>query len=86
MCASFVGNLAITKEYNVRRHYKTTHASKHAALVEQLQQKAVSDMKKKLGLEQKLLFRANTTAEAADRASFKVAHIIAKSWRLGRIR
>jgi len=73
--------VAVVKEYNIRRHYETKHSSKYASVVGELRQHTVSEMKKTLSSEQKSLFKVSAQAEAATRASYKVAHLVATSSR-----
>lgn len=81
VCLICGGNVAVIKEFNLRRHFETKHQDKLKNLsVEQKLQK-VEELKKNLTSQQTFFTWAKSQSEAAVKASFIVAEEIAKSAR-----
>lgn len=81
VCLLCGGNVAVMKEYNLRRHYETKHEDKckNLGTVQKLQK--VEELKKNLTSQQTFFTKAKPQSEAAVKASFIVAEEIAKSGR-----
>ena len=76
VCLVCGANAAVTKEYNIRRHYETKHYEKCKSL--DVKQK----MKRSLVSQQTMFIKEKSKSEAAVKASFIVVTEIAKSARL----
>lgn len=74
-------NVAITKEYNIRRHYETKHHDKYKDLDMTQRRQKVEEMKRSLVSQQNMFKKATSQSEAAVKASYIVAAEIAKSAR-----
>ncbi|KAM3855168.1 general transcription factor II-I repeat domain-containing protein 2-like isoform 2-T3 [Vipera latastei] len=79
MCLVCGANVAVLKEYNMRRHYEAKHQDNFKNLNIQQKLKKVEEFKKRL-MSQQHMFRKSQN-EAAVKASFIVAEEIAKSAR-----
>ncbi|XP_039190545.1 general transcription factor II-I repeat domain-containing protein 2-like [Crotalus tigris] len=79
MCLVCGGNVAVLKEYNMRRHYETKHRDSYKNLNIQQKLKVVEEFKVRLMSQQHMFRKAQN--EAAVKASFIVAEEIAKSAR-----
>lgn len=73
--------MAITKEYNIRRHYETKHHDKYKELDMTQRRQKIEEMKRGLLSQQTMFKKAASQTEAAVKASFIVAAEIAKSAR-----
>ncbi|CAI5691491.1 unnamed protein product [Oreochromis niloticus] len=81
VCLVCGAHVAITKEYNIRRHYETKHQEKYKDLdMTQRRQKA-EEMKRSIVSQQTMFKKAISQSEAAVKAGFVVAAEIAKSAR-----
>ena len=85
ICLLCGDSVSVMKEYNLRRHYETSqkHTDRETYKnmdTEQKQQK-VEELKRCLKSQQSLFTKAKSQAEAAVKASFIVAHEVAKSSR-----
>lgn len=78
VCLICGDNVAVIKEYNLRRHYETKHQDKLENL--NAEQK-VEELKRNLTPQQTFFTKAKSQSEAAVKASFIVAEEIAKSAR-----
>lgn len=74
-------SVAAAKEFNLKRHYDSKHASKFSELTGELRKCKITDLSKKLSAEQNTFFKVSANAEAATKASYQVAHLIATSSR-----
>ena len=73
VCLICGANVAVIKEFNLRRHYETKHKDNLKDLdAEQKVQKA-EELKKNLTIQQTFFTRAKSQSEAAVKASFIVA-------------
>ena len=73
--------MAVTKEYNIRRHFETKHQVKHMDLDMKQKLQKVEEMKRSLVSRQTMFTKAKSQSEAAVKASFIVVAEIAKSAR-----
>ncbi|XP_042286459.1 general transcription factor II-I repeat domain-containing protein 2-like [Thunnus maccoyii] len=73
--------MAITREYNIRRHYETKHHDKYKDMDMTQRHQKVEEMKRSLVSQQTMFKKAISQSEAAVKASFIVAAEIAKSAR-----
>lgn len=71
--------MAVPKEYNVRRHFMSTHREKYDALTGKVREDTVSQLKASLEKQQGLFQKAVKTSDETVRASFIVSELIAKS-------
>ena len=81
VCLVFGANVAITKEYNIRRRYKTKHQDKYKNLKMTQNCQKVEEMKRNLVSQQIMFRKAISQSEAAVMTSFIVSPKIAKSSR-----
>ena len=80
-CLVCGANVAITKEYNIRRHYETKHHDKFKDMDMTQRHQKVEEMKRSLVSQQTMFKKVIAQSEAAVKASFIVAAEIAKSGR-----
>lgn len=71
--------IAVAKEFNVRRHYMTTHASKYDEYKGKLREDKVRELEQSFKKQQSVFKRAHQASDAVVRASYKIAHEIAVS-------
>lgn len=81
VCLLCGANVAVIKEYNVKRHYETKHQDKLKNLNAEQKMQKVEELKKNMKIQQMFFTRAKSQSEAAVKASFIVAEEIAKSGR-----
>ncbi|KAK4877398.1 hypothetical protein RN001_009904 [Aquatica leii] len=70
--------IAVLKEYNIKRHYETMDSQNYSKFTESLRSEKFESMKRGLKSQQFLFKKVNSEQEAVTRASFRVAHSIAK--------
>ncbi|KAK4871623.1 hypothetical protein RN001_015747 [Aquatica leii] len=70
--------IAVLKEYNIKRHYETMHSKNYSKFTGSLRSEKFEPMKRGLKSQQFLFKKVNSKQGAAIRASFDVAHSIAK--------
>ena len=70
--------MAVCKEYNVRPHYDTQHAKTHKNLSESEKKAVAVKMSEALLKEQQVFTTQTRISEGATRASFVIAHKIAR--------
>lgn len=70
--------IAVQKEYNIKRHYSTKHASKFDSIVGQARSDRISSLKQSVVSQQSFFKVANQSSEAATKVSFLIAEAIAK--------
>lgn len=78
LCLICQEKIAVFKEYNVRRHYSTKHASKFGNLMGQVRIDRVNSLKQNMIEHQSFFQVANQSSEAATKVSFLTAEAIAK--------
>ncbi|KAM3844388.1 general transcription factor II-I repeat domain-containing protein 2A-like isoform 1-T2 [Vipera latastei] len=81
VCLVCGATVAVFKEYNLRRHYKTKHQDKYKNLNMEQKAQKVEDLKKSLMSWQHMFKKTKSQSEASVKASFIVAEEIAKSAR-----
>jgi hypothetical protein len=81
VCLICGDNVAVIKEYNLRRHYETKHQDKLKSLNAEQKLQKVKELKRNLTSQQTFFTKAKSQTEAAVKASFIVAEEIAKSGR-----
>ncbi|GAA6217531.1 general transcription factor II-I repeat domain-containing protein 2-like, partial [Lates japonicus] len=81
VCLICGANVAVIKEFNLRRHYETKHQDNLKDLNAEQKIKKVEELKKNLTFQQTFFTHAKSQSEAAVKASFIVAEEIAKSAR-----
>ncbi|XP_065098135.1 general transcription factor II-I repeat domain-containing protein 2-like [Paramisgurnus dabryanus] len=81
VCLVCGGNVAVIKEYNLRRHYETKHQDKCKNMDTKQKLQKVEELKKSLVSQQTMFRKAKSQSEAVVKASFIVAEEIAKSAR-----
>ncbi|KAK3545777.1 hypothetical protein QTP70_012656 [Hemibagrus guttatus] len=74
-------DVAVMKEYNVRRHYETKHQS-YASYTGAERAQKFKQMAASLQAQQQVFFRANKIQENATAASYEVAQLIAQHGKL----
>lgn len=72
-------NVAVAKEFNVRRHYMSTHASKYDEYNGKLREDKVRELEQAFKKQQSVFKRAHQASDAVVRASYRIAHEIAVS-------
>lgn len=75
ICKETVG---VMKEYNVRRHYETKHASKYNEFSGNMRKEKVKELQRKLKFQQNLFRKVNDESQIAVKASFIVSKILVK--------
>ena len=73
--------MAVTKEYNIRRHYETKHQDKYKDLDMKQKLQKIEETKRSLVSRQTMFTKAKSQSVAAVKASFIVVAEIAKSAR-----
>uniref|UniRef100_A0A3P9DNK1 SPIN-DOC-like zinc-finger domain-containing protein n=1 Tax=Maylandia zebra TaxID=106582 RepID=A0A3P9DNK1_9CICH len=81
VCLVCGAHVALTKEYNIRRHYETKHQEKYKDLDMTQRRRKAEEMKRSFVSQQTMFKKAISQSEAAVKASFVVAAEIAKSAR-----
>ena len=71
--------MAVTKEYNIRRHCETKHYEKYKDLDVKQKLQKMQEMKRSLVFHQTMFMKAKSKSEAAVKASLIVAAEITKS-------
>jgi hypothetical protein len=78
LCLICNDTIAVLKEYNIQRHYETKHSSRYSQFTGQLRTEKFEKLQKNLSSMQFVFKKKVAENEAATRASFRVAHILAK--------
>ncbi|XP_072239317.1 general transcription factor II-I repeat domain-containing protein 2-like [Leuresthes tenuis] len=81
VCLICGANVAVIKEFNIRRHFETKHKDNLKDLDSEQKKQKTEELKKNLAFQQTFFTRAKSQSEAAVKASFIVAEEIAKSAR-----
>lgn len=76
VCMICKENVAVFKEYNLRRHHETRH-KEYASLSGLARDDKIRRLKGELAAQQDAFLRQSRVNQAAVRASFKVAHLLA---------
>lgn len=78
LCLICNETLAVFKEYNIRRHYETKHSQNYSQFIGKLRLDKLESLKLNLSSQQLLFQKIKHRNEAATRASFRVAELLAK--------
>lgn len=78
MCIICNETISVLKKYNIKRHYETKHSQNYSKFTGSLRLEKYEPLKRGLKSQQLLFKEVNAEQEAATRASFRVAHSIAK--------
>ncbi|KAL7644239.1 UNVERIFIED_CONTAM: hypothetical protein RMT77_005065 [Armadillidium vulgare] len=78
MCIICNETISVQKEYNIKRPYETKHSQNYYKFTECLPLEKYESLNRGLKSHQLLFKKGNAEQEAATRASFRVAHSIAK--------
>ena len=81
VCLICEDNVAVIKEYNLRRHCETKHKDKLKNMNAEQKLQKVEGLKRNLTSQQTFFTKAKSQSEAAVKASFIVAEEIARSAR-----
>ena len=81
VCLICQQTIAVTKEYNIRRHYETMHKEKYSAYVGKLREDKVMQLKSAFSKQRSFFSNINQANEDSVRASFVISEMIAKSSR-----
>ena len=79
VCLVCGADVAVMKEYNLRRHYETKHQDKYKHLDMKQKLQKEEDSKRSLVSQQTVFVKAKSQSEAAVKASFIVVAEIAKA-------
>ena len=71
-------NVAVLKEYNLKRHYETKHEPDYSKYEDKLRDDKIEELKLMLNKQQTLFYKVNKESETAVRASYVIAEEIAK--------
>ncbi|XP_042243372.1 general transcription factor II-I repeat domain-containing protein 2-like [Homarus americanus] len=71
--------VAVAKEYNVRRHYETNHAMKNHKYSGKLREDKVKELEQSLKKQRSVFKSVHQVSDAAVKASYRIAHEIALS-------
>ena len=74
--------IAVSKEYNIRQHYTSTHASKYDVYSGKLREEKVKTLEQSLKKQQSVYQRVHEASDTAVRASYRIAREIAVSSKL----
>ena len=74
-------NIAVMKEYNMRRHYQTMHKDEYDGYKGEVRKEKLKGMKSSLCKQRSMLANINLSNKNAVRASFALSEMIAKSSR-----
>jgi len=72
-------NIAVVKEYNIRRHYNSKHASKYDKFSGKLREEKLKQLQKSLQNQQSVFTQFHQTGNAVVKASYRIAQQIAMS-------
>ena len=78
LCLVCGDNVAVLKEYNLKRHYETRHEADYSKYENKLHDDKIQELKLMLNKQQTLFYKVNKESEAAVRASYVIAEEIAK--------
>ena len=78
LCLICQEKIVVFKEYNIKRHYSTKHASKFDMLNGQLRIDRANSLKENMIGQQSLFKAARQSSEAATKVSFLITEAIAK--------
>ena len=81
VCLACGANVAVTNDYNIRRHYETKYYEKYKDLDVKQKLQKVQKIKRSLVSQQTMFMKEKSRSEAALKASFIVAAEIEKSSR-----
>lgn len=78
ICVICNDTVAVMKEYNLRRHYETQHASAYSQFKDKQRTEKFEKMSRSLSCQQNLFRKANSENESLTLVSTKVAYLLAK--------
>ncbi|KAK0136318.1 General transcription factor II-I repeat domain-containing protein 2 [Merluccius polli] len=78
VCLICKQSVAVAKEFNVKRHYQTTHANAYDKFTGSDRAEKVKQLEAGLASQQRLFTRARDSIENSTKASYEVAMLIAK--------
>jgi len=78
ICLICKDTVAVLKEYNIRRHYETKHASTYSQFKENQRSEKFELLRRCLHSQQDIFNKANCENEALTLVSYKLAYILAK--------
>ncbi|XP_063748741.1 general transcription factor II-I repeat domain-containing protein 2B-like [Eleginops maclovinus] len=81
VCLVCKQRVAVSKEYNIRRHYLTKHAAEFAKYTGEHCKVKLADLLTKLTTQQRTLLQPSTAQENATRASYRISNAIVRSGR-----
>lgn len=70
--------IAVRKEYNIRRHYETKHATQYLKLSENERSLKLESLKRNLSLQQNFFVKIKNDNEAVTKTSLRIAHLLAQ--------
>lgn len=70
--------IAVRKEYNIRRHYETKHATQYSKLTENERSLKLESLKRNLSLQQNCFVKIKNDNEAVTKTSLRIAHLLAQ--------
>ena len=80
LCLICNETIAVIKEFNIQRHFKTKHnSSTYASLSEGERRSKIESLSKQLQCQQNLFKQQDATTKSVTKASYMIAHKIAKS-------
>lgn len=79
ICLLCLESVSVFKEYNLRRHFETTHQQRYGAMDGEQRLQKVTELKRNIQQQQNMFNRGKTQSEGAVKASFIIAEEIAKS-------
>ena len=78
LCLVCGDNVAVLKEYNLKRHYETKHEPDYSKYEDKLRDDKIEELKLMLNKQQTLFYKVNKESETAVRASYVITEEIAK--------
>ena len=81
LCLICNENVAVMKEYNIKRHYVTKHANTYKTFEGQVRKDKFQALKKSIKAQQIVFIRASRDTLSTVKLSFRISEAIAKSFR-----
>lgn len=78
ICLIYNEAVSVLKEFNLRRHYETKHATKIDNFQDHFRKDKIKELQRNLHAQQNVFKNMNSQAESYVKASYELAQIIAK--------
>ena len=78
ICLICKESISVLKEYNIKRHYETKHASEYITFQVQFRKDKIIELKNNIAKQHQIFNNMRCQSESSVKASYKIAEIIAK--------